>query len=203
MGRYTLEQAIKHTHHLDGEVWECGVFEGDLSIYLQEYLDEIKSGRTLRLFDTFEGMPYSGAHDIHEVGSMRGDINKVIEKFSKKYGKVPDSVKLHKGVMPASFDGLGESKISIGMIDVDNYQSVKGCIEYVYPRVQNGGWVIIDDYYCPNCPGAKLAIDEYLKDKKEHLVIDNDPQNPQVYFVKGWLKDAETKFLLSLYDRHG
>ncbi len=189
----TMDLAVKNTKYLTGEVWECGVFEGDTSVRIKRLLEEVDSPKVLRLFDSFEGMPYSGLHDVHEVGVMKSDVNAVKARFAD----VPN-VEIHKGIMPASFGGLEGAEISIAWIDVDNYESVKQCLNFVYPRVQGGGWVILDDYFCTSCPGAKLATDEFLKGKKEHLIVDDDHQNPQVYFVKGWLKLTERNFLLSI-----
>jgi O-methyltransferase len=193
-----LSDAIRTTQHLTGEVWECGVFEGDTSLIIKNYLEDINSPKIFRLFDTFEGMPYSGLHDVHEIGSMKADVDIVRKKLLDAQGHESPNIRIHKGIMPASFDGLGDTKISIAFIDVDNYESVKGCIEFIYPRVEEGGWIIIDDYYCTQCPGAKLAIDNFLKDKKEHIFFDDDFRNPQVFFVKGWLKKAEKNYLTSI-----
>lgn len=194
----TIELAIKNTENLNGEIWECGVFEGETSLRIKEILDRRNSNKPLRLFDSFEGMPYSGFHDVHEIGSMIADVNIVRKKFTKPDGSMVSDVYIEKGVMPASLEKFGDTKIAIAWIDVDNYESVKKCLEFIYPRVPDGGWIILDDYYCSNCPGAKLATDEFLKGKQEHLIFDDDHQNPQAYFVKGWLKQAEKEFLLTL-----
>ena len=46
-------------------------------------------------------------------------------------------------------------------IDVDLYEPTRGCLEYFYPRLVEGGVMICDDYGAPLYPGAHKAWDEY------------------------------------------
>jgi len=43
---------------------------------------------------------------------------------------------------------------------VDIYQAVKDCIDWIYPRLVAGGFMIFDDYGFPSCPGERRAVDE-------------------------------------------
>ncbi len=84
---------------------------------------------------------------------------------------------IHAGLIPETFVGLEDSVISLAHIDVDQYQAVLDCLSFIYPRMLKGGWIVLDDYACPGCPGATRAVDEYLVDKPEKPVItDGTPQ---------------------------
>lgn len=158
-----------------GEYWECGTFRGDCAIVIKNHMGQ--SARTMRLFDTFSGQPASGPHDIHLVGSMAGTSQQIVEDlFAGQSG-----VHIHQGIMPATFSGLEDCIISVANIDVDNHDAVKACLEFVYPRVPPGGYIVLDDYGCPNCPGAKKATDDFLIGKPETL---ESLASPQVHFVK-------------------
>jgi O-methyltransferase len=52
-------------------------------------------------------------------------------------------------------------------VDVDILDSVKACCEFLYPRLQAGGFLVFDDYGFPSCPGARQAVDRYFRDKRE------------------------------------
>lgn len=157
-----------------GEVWECGVFRGETAKWIRDYMGPC---RTLRLFDTFTGLPVSGVHDKHPIGAMNGTSEALVrERFA---GDV--NTHFHVGVMPETFAGLENSVISIINIDVDQYDSVKACLEFAYPRVIPGGYVLLDDYACGDCPGAKLAVDQFMADKPEKLVL---ADTAQPYFIK-------------------
>ncbi len=67
----------------------------------------------------------------------------------------------HKGwfqhVLPKVSETLGA--ISLLRLDGDLYESTKVCLEYLYPKVSKGGYVIIDDYALTGC---RKAVHEYL-----------------------------------------
>ncbi len=169
----TIYQAIDKAP--PGEIWECGVFRGDNALNMRAH---IAGRRTLRLFDTFTGQPYSGPHDTHEVGSMNDTSLELVQ--ARFAGDA--SVIIHPGAMPSTFVGLEGSIIAAVNIDVDNHDSVKACLEFIYPRVPSGGYIILDDYGCGSCPGAKLATDQFLSDKPETLSPNRE--GPQAFFIK-------------------
>lgn len=174
-----LRLGLQATMHLDGEVWECGVFQGDGAAALEAELDRLGSPRILRLFDTFGGMPISGPYDIHKVGSM-SDTSE--ERVRARFAASP-SVHIHVGTMPSSFASLEPTLLSLANIDVDNYDSVLACLSFVYPRTQRGGYIFIDDYGCGSCPGACRAVSEFMVGKPEQLVVAGN-RSAQAWVVK-------------------
>lgn len=168
---HTIQMTLGAPH---GEIWECGVFRGDTAKWIRDYAGPC---RTIRLFDTFAGMPVSGPHDSHPIGAMSGTS----EAFVRARFENDPNTHFHVGVIPATFVGLEDCLISIINIDVDQYESVKACLEFAYPRMVQGGYVLLDDYKCPDCPGAKKAVDEFMADKPEKLVFEN---TAQPYFIK-------------------
>ena len=45
-------------------------------------------------------------------------------------------------------------------LDADLYESTKVCIEWLYPLVSPGGWMIVDDW---DLSGARKAVTEHVK----------------------------------------
>lgn len=170
----SLRSFMDATSGQGGEYWECGTFRGECAFIVKNHM--ANSARTMRLFDTFSGQPASGPYDTHAVGSMAGTSQQLVtDLFSGHSG-----VYIHQGVMPATFAGLESCIISVANIDVDNHDAVKACLEFVYPRVPSGGYIALDDYGCPACPGAKKATDDFLADKPEKLALSAEP----VHFIK-------------------
>ncbi len=176
--REVLGHILTDTAHLNGEVWECGAFRGGTALGMRIHLDTQRHPRYLRVFDTFAGMPLSGEHDIHQIGSFSETTYAGVRALFED----DDQVSIHQGVMPATFAGLEASEISVAHIDVDQYESVLECLRFVYPRIQPGGYVVLDDYNCPGCPGAKRAVEEFMADKGLPLLQTRG--TPQAFFTK-------------------
>lgn len=159
---YILYSLLKQCSQLEGEIWECGVYKGGSAKLMANYLNMKPNPRTLVLFDTFEGMPEAKPEiDFHK----RGDFSDT--QFHEVKAKVNfPFVQVVKGWIPSTFLGREKTMISMAHVDVDIYQSVKDCCEFIYPRLCAGGVIIFDDYGFDTCKGAKLAVDEYFMDKR-------------------------------------
>jgi O-methyltransferase len=176
-----IETAINKTKSLNGELWDIGAHKGGLSLFMEACLLDIKQNKDIKAFDTFNGMPfYDINHDTHVFGSLSADYNETLNLL-KEYSNIEVLI----GVFPKDFYSLGHTELSIAHIDVDNYDSIKESLEFTYPMVEKGGYIIIDDYNCKSCPGAKKAVDNFLKNKPEILIQNKSHQdNPQAYFIK-------------------
>jgi O-methyltransferase len=156
---YVLASLVSQALELRGEVWECGVYRGGTAIMLAGRL--ASSGRTFRLFDTFEGMPETDAtRDWHKLGDFRDTSIEAVQ--SRVSG---DFVQFHKGLIPDTFRGLESAQIAFAHVDVDIYSAVLACCEFIFPRLCVGGFMVFDDYGFATCPGARAAVDEFFAEQ--------------------------------------
>ena len=154
---YLLGSLVAQASSLDGEVWECGVYQGGTAMLLADRL--CGAGRKFRLFDTFEGMPETdAARDMHRKGDFSDTSLESVRARVRG-----DFVHFHKGLIPATFSGLESARIAFAHIDVDIYSSIQACCEFIFPRLCVGGFMVIDDYGFYACPGARLAVDEFFQ----------------------------------------
>ena len=86
--------------------------------------------------------------------SLEQDVKKVLENF--------DFVKLYKGWIPERFNEISGQKFSFVHIDVDLYQPTRDSLEFFFPRLVEGGMIVVDDYGMTQFPGCKKAVDEFL-----------------------------------------
>lgn len=149
---------------LEGEFWECGVFKGGTAAMLAELIDRAAAtpGKTLRLFDTFAGMPTTDrGRDFHNKGDFSDTSLAAVKAVVGKRS----FVEYEPGFIPDTFAGQASVRIAFAHVDVDIYQSVMDCCSFIFPRLVDGGFIIFDDYGFPTCPGARQAVDEYFSDK--------------------------------------
>ena len=163
---WVLYSLARQAIHLEGEIWECGVYKGGTALMLAEIISPYKDKR-LRLFDTFDGMPTTDPDlDYHRKGDFSDNsLNAVRDRIGGL-----GNVCFHPGLMPETFSRLEGKKIAFAHVDVDIYQSVLDCCEFIFPRLTPGGIIVFDDYGFPSCPGVRELrwIDFLIKSSKCH-----------------------------------
>jgi O-methyltransferase len=170
-----IRELVKQTEHLPGIIAEVGVYKGGTA-----YLICSLTNKDVLLFDTFEGMPeVDGTKDLH----LKGDFSDTSQLAVKSLLGGFSNACIYKGIFPEDTAQYLEKDdvFSFVHLDCDIYTSVKESLEFFYPRMVPGGVIVFDDYGEPNCPGAKLAVDEFMGGKPEWLVV--GPQS-QAHIVK-------------------
>jgi len=161
--KYVLHQLLLQSiTGCNGAVAECGVYKGGTAYLFATILEG--KGRSLYLFDTFDGMPETRARlDKHVAGDF-ADTNLTDVKV---YMSPFDFVRLERGFIPNSLQVVASETFAFVHIDLDIYDAVAAASEFFYRRVQRGGFIVYDDYGFPSCPGARTAVDEFFADKRE------------------------------------
>ncbi len=163
-----IKKYLSQTEHLQGDIAEVGVYKGGTARLICMY-----SYKAVFLFDTFDGMPDVTAVDLHRKGDFADTSIKHVA------GLVTPAASLYKGIFPRQNAEYVEfRKFEFVHLDVDIYDSVKECLEFFVPRMVKGGVILLDDYLEPNCPGAKLATDEFCA--KHNLIVTPTVQSQAV-----------------------
>jgi len=153
-----LYDLLTDTYDVPGEIAEVGVYKGGTAYLLRLYSNLRK---TVYLFDTFTGMPYSKEGvDHHKVGDF-GDasIYHVMNLFKER-----DDVVICPGVFPRNTAiAAHKETFSFVHLDCDVYDSVFKSLLFFWQRLNRDGIIVFDDYNAPTCPGAKKAVDEFFK----------------------------------------
>lgn len=186
--RYLQYVLSRHALSVEGgDFIECGVLHGKSFDIFARVLDRWDTQkRSIYGFDSFEGLSAPTNEDLNPLtakhafsaGSVRGWQKEHIEKLLT-YHRC--HFKLVKAWIPAGFVGFEEKRFSFAHIDVDLYQATKDSLDFVYPRMLKGGIILFDDYGFPGCFGAKKAVDDYLADKPELIIVSI---TGQAYIIK-------------------
>lgn len=167
-----LYRAARHLA-VPGVVIEAGTALGGSAAMLAA---AIGGSRELHLYDTFGMIPAPSStdgQDVHDryaeirlgksagIGEdiyygYRNDLRDHVERTVLWASRNID-VTLHQGLYEKSFWPSGS--VALVHLDCDWYESVKVCLERVWPFLSPGGRVIIDDYYAWS--GARKAVDEF------------------------------------------
>jgi O-methyltransferase len=160
---YMLYSLLKQAVHLPGDVWECGVYRGGTAAMMAAILRDKAPSKKLYLFDTFAGMPSTDpGHDLHKAGDF---ADTSVESVAR-YLQCDARCHLRKGLIPETLRGLETERIAFAHIDLDIYRAILDTLVFVWPRLSLGGFVVLDDYGFPTCPGAREAVDEFFAREK-------------------------------------
>lgn len=160
---------------IPGDFVECGVFAGaSVALMVRAIMDDtIERGpnppwldeRRVHLFDSFDGIPTPGPHDdpaqVRE-GEARCSLANVKSNM-RKWGIPEELLVYHMGLFSqtvpfAAGQWAGEKRqIAFLRLDGDLYESTRVCMEYLYPLVSKGGYIICDDY---DLHGCRYALHE-------------------------------------------
>ena len=167
--RWMVYQLARLVVSLPGDTAECGVFEGATSYLICRSLQGGSNPpRTHFLFDSFQGLSAPSPQD----GSYwtQGGLAPSLEAARTNLESA-GRLSWHPGWIPERFAEVAERRFSFVHIDVDLYQPTRDSLAFFYPRMQEGGIIVCDDYGFTTCPGATLVVDEFLADKPEKIIV--------------------------------
>ncbi len=154
-------------NNVPGDFAELGVYKGETARIIHLCAPE----KQLHLFDTFEGFPPEDL--IRETGKASGYTSRhfadtSIEKVKRHLGQ-QDSILFHKGYFPDSANELKDSKFAFVSMDADLHNPTKAGLEFFYPRLSEGGAILIHDYNA-DWPELMKAVNDFASGIPECLV---------------------------------
>lgn len=184
--RWNANQMLRLVGNVAGDMAECGVYKGATAALLISA--SCSKHKHVHLFDSFEGVSKPGPEDGNhwEKGFLSSGEGDVAANLSKLCPGCTNYT-LHKGWIPEKFSHVADVRFSFVHIDVDLYEPTKQSIEFFYPRLNNGGVCICDDYGFSTCPGATKAINDFLSDKPEKMI---SLASGGGFFIKGSCVDG-------------
>ena len=151
------------TEGIEGALAEVGVYRGDMSRFLHALAPE----RALYLFDSFEGFAPADC----AAGGRDTRFRDTSAEFVLRNIGDARNVVLKPGFVPATFAGLEGERFSFVLVDLDKFQPTLASLEFFYPRLSPGGYLIVHDYNSPESDrGASRALDGFLAGKPERIV---------------------------------
>jgi O-methyltransferase len=173
----TLADAVEYVvrRGVPGDLVECGVWRGGSSMAMALTLLKLGvSDRRLWLYDTFGKMPAPGEHDRDHAGgdvagweaTMLGDVGLSLPEVRaalRSTGYPDECIRYVPGLVEQTLAAAGPERIALLRLDTDWYSSTRYELEHLYPRLEPGGVLIVDDY--GHLAGARKAVDDYFADR--------------------------------------
>lgn len=175
--RYILLRGIP------GAFAECGVWRGGSVLAMVLTLQRAGvSDRDIYLYDTFEGMTRPSDLDVSDYDSpalqqwqqsRRGDgqawpqwFNEeifnldLVKRLLQDTGYPAERLHFIQGPVEQTIPAQAPEQLALLRLDTDWYESTRHEMLHLYPQLQSGGVLLIDDY--GHWKGCRQAVDEYF-----------------------------------------
>jgi len=144
---------------VEGDIVECGTYRGGSAAVLGTTLPAEKH---LWLYDSFQGMPQDCPKDGPDAGQYVGKGVAAEEDVMKLLSAVNVPQKqftIRKGWFSDTFQQPLPEKVAFLHCDADWYEAVLLVLETFYPRIPEGGCIVMDDFgYWEGCREAFYAF---------------------------------------------
>ena len=178
---HALWLAVRHLGRagIEGDIVECGVWRGgSMMLAAKTLISQGDTARRLWLYDTFDGMPPPSDLDFEAAsGRSAGDIlsevardednlywglaaRELVERNMNSTGYPADRIVYVAGRVEDTLPGQRPERIALLRLDTDWYISTRHELEHLWPVLEPGGILIIDDY--GHWAGARRAVDEFF-----------------------------------------
>jgi len=163
-----------------GDLIETGVWRGGACILMRAVLKsyDVKD-RIVWAADSFAGLPSPDADkypadsgDKHfAIDSLRVSLEEVKDNFAR-YGLLDDQVRFLKGWFRDTLPLAPIRELAVLRLDGDMYESTWDALSSLYPKLSQGGYCIVDDYFLAGCRKAVLDYREQHGITEEIIDID-------------------------------
>jgi hypothetical protein len=155
-----------------GDLIECGVWRGGSVVFMRGLLAAFDvEDRTVWVADSFQGLPPPVLPPDVALGldlsrekfpSLAIDEDTVKRAFSA-HGLLDSQVRFLKGWFADTLSDAPVERLALLRVDGDLYSSTRDALSALYDRVSPGGFVVVDDYFLPNC---RQAVDEFIVERR-------------------------------------
>lgn len=154
--------AASYASRLEGDFIECGVNKGFLSKIVIDFIDFKSLPKTFYLLDTFEGFAdrYLVESERRKI-EQQGSIYKPCYEFVLKIFLEHSNVRIIKGVVPDTLPQVSGDRIAYLSIDMNCVQPEIAAAEFFWPKLVQGGVMLLDDYGHAGHELQKEAFDKF------------------------------------------
>ncbi len=154
-------------HDIPGDLLETGVWRGGASIFMRSILKAHGvADRRVWLADSFAGLPtpqpekypWDRASNLHTFPYLAVSLDQVKANF-ERYGLLDDQVRFLKGWFRDTLPTAPLDRLAVVRLDGDMYESTMDALVNLYPKLSEGGYLIVDDYGC--IEACREAVHDY------------------------------------------
>lgn len=159
---HVLCWAASSASALNGDFVECGVDRGGTAMLVYRYVGLDKQpNRRFFLYDTFCGLDPNRSSDT-ERASYAGIYQECFDEVKDRFAKYPNVI-VSRGSVPDTLLVRAPERVAYLHIDMNAAEPERAAIEFFWPRLVPGAFIVLDDYAWVSCHAQKVIMDEFAK----------------------------------------
>lgn len=160
---YVVDFYARQCAKLPGDFVEAGCYQGYTASIIDQRVDFAELNKNYFLFDLFEWN--EGDKHTKLTEHKQGLHEFVQNRFSGK-----SHIKIVKGYVPDSFEGILPDKICFAHIDLNDPSPEVGAFKAIYPRLEKFGVIVFDDYGWWHLSDQKRELDQVAEGFGEEIL---------------------------------
>lgn len=166
---YATKHAIKFAEPSKSNFVECGVGEG-VSVFFSLRVirnnENFSDNWKMHLYDAWAPMRKNELLET-ELNSVGKYSELTIDMTKNNLKEFEKNIVYHEGYIPESFEKKPEDPKSVIYlhIDLNSAKPTLAALEFFFPRLEERGIILFDDYGAINYADTRKMIDEFFNDK--------------------------------------
>lgn len=150
-----------------GDFIETGVWRGGATIFMRAALKAYGViDRIVWVADSFEGVPAANpdlypadaGHRFRELDVLAVPRKEVEANF-ERFGLMDEQVRFLEGWFRDTLPSAPMERLAVIRLDGDIYESTMDALHHLYPKLSDGGYLIVDDYGAVDA--CRQAVEDY------------------------------------------
>lgn len=155
-----------------GDIVEFGCYSGTTSLFIRRLLDQTEQSKTraFHVYDSFEGLPAKSRQDESAAGVQfaAGELAASKKQFLQNFRAANLAPPIaHKFWFDQLTTDDVPQNIAFAFLDGDFYESILHPLTLIWPRMSQGGIILIDDYGREALPGVERAVRDFFGASKQ------------------------------------
>ena len=161
-GNFLLSEIIATTAKLGGQIAEIGAFKGGNAFFQLQQMLIVGDQRPYTIIDSFGGFAEMSEKDPKHLQNHYDNLHQ--KDVTEGIAHLFPNASVFSGYVPQVLQNFKPSTtFSVVFFDCDLYQPALDTLEFFWPHLLPGGYMVLHDYHAANdsWTGVRKAVDEF------------------------------------------